>query len=84
MLASLPRRDVYRTALGTGGRRLIALTSTWGPESLLERRPDLPAELAAHLNCDTYQLALIVHPNEHSRTGAYDLRQALSPRSRQG
>ncbi|WP_328316906.1 translation initiation factor 2 [Streptomyces sp. NBC_00388] len=79
MLASLPRRDAYRTALGTGGRRLIALTSTWGPESLLARRPGLPAELAAHLDCDAYQLALILHPNEHSRTGAYDLRQALAP-----
>ncbi|WP_371792568.1 translation initiation factor 2 [Streptomyces sp. NBC_01471] len=79
MLASLPRRDAYRAALGTGDRRLIALTSTWGPESLLERRPELPAELAAHLDCDTYQLALILHPNEHSRTGAYDLRQALAP-----
>ncbi|WP_405750268.1 translation initiation factor 2 [Streptomyces sp. NBC_01411] len=79
MLASLPRRDAYRASLGTGDRRLIALTSTWGPESLLERRPDLPTELAEHLDCDAYQLALIVHPNEHSRTGSYDLRQALSP-----
>ncbi|WP_239074508.1 translation initiation factor 2 [Streptomyces sp. SID10853] len=79
MLASLPRRDTYRSALGTGGRRLIALTSTWGPESLLERRPGLPAELATQLDYDAYQLALILHPNEHSRTGEYDLRQALAP-----
>ncbi|MFE2377141.1 translation initiation factor 2, partial [Streptomyces sp. NPDC059398] len=79
MLASLPRRAAYRTALGTGGRRLIALTSTWGPESLLARRPELPAELTAQLDYDAYQLALILHPNVHSRAGAYDLREALAP-----
>ncbi|WSL46061.1 translation initiation factor 2 [Streptomyces sp. NBC_01267] len=79
MLVSLPRRGSYRTTLGTGGRKVIALTSTWGPESLLARRPGLPAELAAGLPHDSYQLALILHPNEYSRTSAYDLREMLEP-----
>jgi len=47
VLASLSLRDDYRAALGTGSRRLIVLASTWGEESLLSRRPGLPAELAA-------------------------------------
>ncbi|MET9657048.1 translation initiation factor 2 [Streptomyces sp. NPDC006510] len=79
ILASLSLRDRYRTALGTGSRTLIVLASTWGPECLLRQRPDLPAELAAHLPCDEYQLALIVHPNERSLLGRYELTERLSP-----
>ncbi|MEU1281598.1 hypothetical protein, partial [Streptomyces sp. NPDC005805] len=79
ILASGSLRDRYRAALGTGSRTLVALASTWGPESLLRTRPGLPAELAAQLPYDEYQLALIVHPNEHSLLGAYDLAQRLAP-----
>ncbi|MFE4533689.1 translation initiation factor 2 [Streptomyces scopuliridis] len=79
LLASRSHRDQYRAALGTGGRELIVLTSTWGPESLLARRPALPAELAVRLPHDRYQLALIVHPNERSRTGVLDLAERLAP-----
>jgi len=79
MLASADRREHYRAALGTGARTLIALTSTWGPESLLHRRPGLAARLAARLPYDAYQLALIVHPNERSRLGDFDLAERLAP-----
>ncbi|MFE2842110.1 translation initiation factor 2 [Streptomyces scopuliridis] len=79
LLASRSHRDRYRAALGTGGRKLIVLASTWGPESLLARRPALPAELTARLPHDRYQPALIVHPNERSRTGALDLAERLAP-----
>lgn len=79
ILASRSLRDRYRAALGTGARTLIALASTWGPECLLRQRPELPAELAAHLPCDEYQLALIVHPNEWSLLGGYELTERLAP-----
>ncbi|MFC8077173.1 hypothetical protein ACFUN8_16785, partial [Streptomyces sp. NPDC057307] len=79
VLASLALRDSFRAALGTGGRRLVALTSTWGEESLLRRRASLPGELAARLPQDAYQLALIVHPNQWSRTGEFDLSEQLAP-----
>ncbi|MFC8826982.1 translation initiation factor 2 [Streptomyces sp. NPDC057137] len=79
ILASLPLRDSFRAALGTGGRRLVVLTSTWGEESLLQRRATLPGELAARLPQDAYQLALIVHPNQWSRTGEFDLSEQLAP-----
>ncbi|MFG2652073.1 translation initiation factor 2 [Streptomyces sp. NPDC048436] len=79
VLASRSRRDLYRAALGTGSRTLLALTSTWGPESLIRRRPGLPAQLAAQLPQDEYQLALIVHPNEWSRLGSYEMTQRLEP-----
>ncbi|WP_344343501.1 translation initiation factor 2, partial [Kitasatospora putterlickiae] len=79
ILGSLDRREAFRTALGTGPRRLVVLSSTWGPESLLARHPDLPARLATRLPYDTYQLALVVHPNEYSRTGSFDLARRLRP-----
>ncbi len=79
VLASMPLRDRYRAALGTGARKLVVLASTWGRESLLSRRPGLPARLAARLPYDTHQLALIVHPNEQSVLGSFELAQRLAP-----
>ncbi|MFE9617188.1 translation initiation factor 2 [Streptomyces sp. NPDC006384] len=79
VLASRPLRERYRAALGTGARRLVVLVSTWGPESLLRRHPDLPVRLAARLPQDEYQLALVVHPNEHSLLGTYELAERLAP-----
>lgn len=63
LAASLPRRHAYRQALGTGNRTLVAISSTWGPGSLLERCPDLPARLLDQLPAGDYQLAAITHPN---------------------
>ncbi|MFD8966178.1 translation initiation factor 2 [Streptomyces sp. NPDC059568] len=79
MLASRTRRERYRDALGTGGRRLVAVVSTWGPESLAERLPELPGRLTAELPYDAYQVALVLHPNVHSRLGEFALRQRLAP-----
>ncbi|MBO0804080.1 MAG: hypothetical protein J2P25_13530 [Nocardiopsaceae bacterium] len=79
ILASRAQRDHYRAVLGTGGRRLIVLTSTWGPESLLERRPGLFMDLATRLPHDAYQLAAIVHPNVRSEIGDFDLSERLAP-----
>ncbi len=78
-LASRLLRESYRSALETGSRTLLALVSTWGPESLLRRHPDLPARLAAHLPHDEYQLALVVHPNERSLLGTFELTERLAP-----
>ncbi|GGZ13083.1 hypothetical protein GCM10010387_01320 [Streptomyces inusitatus] len=79
LLASAPRREDFRDALETGPRRLIVLTSTWGPESLVSRRPGLAADLSGLLPYDSFQLALVLHPNEHSDTGLFDLSRRLAP-----
>ncbi|MBT2411534.1 translation initiation factor 2 [Streptomyces sp. ISL-12] len=79
VLASSSLRDRYRAALGTGARELLVLVSTWGPESLIRRHPGLPAALAAHLPHDEYQLALVIHPNERSLLGTYELTERLAP-----
>lgn len=67
MLASLPQREAYREALGVGaGQRLVVLSSTWGPDSLLGRHLDLPLRLMTGLPRDRYAVAMIVHPNAWS------------------
>ncbi|MEU7277829.1 translation initiation factor 2 [Streptomyces sp. NPDC045431] len=79
ILTSTGLRDRYRAALGTGARRLVVVASTWGPESLIRRRPGLAAELVGALPYDGWQVAVVVHPNEFSEVGAYDLRLTLGP-----
>jgi hypothetical protein len=79
LLASVPLRESYRRSMGTGARQLVVLTSTWGPESLLRQRPGLAAELAARLPADACQLAMVVHPNEWSALGRFDLAERLAP-----
>ena len=79
--ASLPLRDEYRAALGLGapdGRRLVVLSSTWGEESLLARRPGLAARLLAELPVDEYRVALVLHPNVWARHGPFQVRLWLA------
>jgi hypothetical protein len=62
LAASLSSREVYRRALGVGEKKLVAVSSTWGPGSLLCHRPGLLAELIERLPPQRYQLAAIIHP----------------------
>jgi hypothetical protein len=74
LLASLPSRDGYRQVLGTGNRTLVAVSSTWGPGSLLCRRPALLTELVEQLPSRQYQVAAIVHPGVWDWHGARQVR----------
>ncbi|MFC8722383.1 translation initiation factor 2, partial [Kitasatospora sp. NPDC057198] len=60
MRESTGRRDTYRARLGVGDRTLLAVLTTWGPESLLARRHGLPLELALHLPVDEYRIAVVL------------------------
>jgi hypothetical protein len=62
LAASLSARDAYRRALGIGDRKLVAVSSTWGPGSLLCRQPRLLKELVDQLPPERYQVAAIIHP----------------------
>ena len=76
--ASVWFRDRYRMALGTGDRRLVVVSSTWGAQSLLGRWPDALARLLGGLPADEYQVAAVLHPNIWSGHGAWQIRTWLA------
>ncbi|MGW4379961.1 translation initiation factor 2 [Kitasatospora sp. NPDC004531] len=84
LLESGPRREAYRAALDLGDRVLLAVLSTWGPESLLVQRPFLPRELVLGLPVDGYRVALLVHPNEVGERSRLDLAEQFRPELRAG
>ncbi|WP_370468432.1 hypothetical protein [Streptacidiphilus sp. P02-A3a] len=70
----LDLRESYRAAMGVGpGQRLVVISSTWGPTSLLGGSPHLPSELLAQLPMDEYRVALVAHPNITSWHGSWQL-----------
>ncbi|MEI5103396.1 hypothetical protein RB200_38895 [Streptomyces sp. PmtG] len=73
------RREDYRRALGVrGDQRLVMVSSTWGPTSLIARHPELPARLLSELPWDTHRVGLILHPNVWSGHGAWHIRTLLA------
>lgn len=80
LLGSLPRAAAYRQALGVAvERRLVVVSSTWGPTSVLGRDPGWPARLLAGLPVDEYAVAAVVHPNVWAWEGGWRLRNVLGP-----
>lgn len=78
LTAGREHRETYRTALGvTAHQRLVVVSSTWGPTSLLSRHPRLPARLLAGLPWDEYRVAAVLHPNIWAAHGGWQLRTAL-------
>ncbi|MEK8169535.1 hypothetical protein NKH77_06205 [Streptomyces sp. M19] len=73
--AALPAAARYRRAMGVeDGRRLVVVSSTWGPTSLLGRDPEFPARLLAALPVDAYRVAAILHPNVWAGHGGWQVR----------
>jgi hypothetical protein len=84
LTASLPLRGAYRQALGTGGRMLVAVSSTWGPGSLLDQHPDVLSRLTREMPADRYQLAAITHPNVWHWHGPRQIRAWHADAARRG
>ncbi|ADH66817.1 hypothetical protein [Nocardiopsis dassonvillei] len=82
VLAGLPWRERYRDHLETGRRRLVLISSTWGPTSLLGRWPDLPVRLVEELPVDEYRVALVLHPNVWHGHGPWQVRAWLADAER--
>ncbi|OON81145.1 hypothetical protein B1H18_09805 [Streptomyces tsukubensis] len=79
LLVSADRRGDYRRAMGVGDdQRLVLLSSTWGPTSLIGSHPALPARLLSELPWDAYRVALILHPNVWSAHGSWYVRSLLA------
>ncbi len=84
LAASLPSRARYRRALGAQRTTLVAVTSTWGKGSLLQRHRDLLARLAGDLPPERYRVAAIVHPNVWSWHGPRQVRAWYADGVRRG
>ncbi|OLT47854.1 hypothetical protein BJF85_14605 [Saccharomonospora sp. CUA-673] len=83
--ASTPLRETYRQAFGLApGQHLVLVTSTWGPDSLYGRRPDLALELARRLPLDEYRIALSLHPNIAAGHSPWQVRMWLDDCRRDG
>jgi hypothetical protein len=77
--AGVRLRETYRDALGVSPeQRLIVLSSTWRPGSLLSEHADLPARLLAELPVDEFQLAMVFHPNLTAGIGQWEVGRLLS------
>jgi hypothetical protein len=84
LAASMPDRHAYRRALSVGDRKLVAVSSTWGPGSLLRHRPGLLAELLDALPSHRYQLAAIIHPGVWDWHGSRQVRSWYAECVRRG
>ncbi|HET6288724.1 MAG TPA: hypothetical protein VFG15_18500 [Amycolatopsis sp.] len=79
MMASRHRVAAYRAALGTGSRKLVAIASTWGANSLYARHPRLLRTLLGELPLDDYQIVLTLHPGVWAAHSPWQLESWLHP-----
>ena len=77
LLAGRFRVEGYRGALDATGRTLVVLSSTWGPESLLAKHPDLPERIVGALPVDEFRVALLLHSGIWSGHGQWQVRAWL-------
>ncbi|UFQ18775.1 MULTISPECIES: hypothetical protein [Streptomyces] len=85
VVASLPLRRHYRTALGLRrGQRLILVSSTWGLGSSFNRLDALLPRLLTELEPARYRIAVLVHPNVWAGHGDWQVRSWLAAAERRG
>ncbi|TLF80967.1 hypothetical protein [Nocardia cyriacigeorgica] len=85
LTASLPLRHQYRRALGADpNTTIVTLTSTWGPNSLLGRNPELIDSTLAELPLDDHIVTAIIHPNVWFAHGPWQIRRWLADALRAG
>jgi hypothetical protein len=71
------KRRHFRRLLGIGKRKLIVVSSTWGPWSTFATQKEIITRLVADLPSDEYAVALVLHPNIWYGSSAYELRVQL-------
>nr|WP_246531193.1 hypothetical protein [Streptomyces bathyalis] len=82
---SLPHRAAYRRALGVeDDRRLVVVSSTWGPSSTFGRFEVLLPQLLSQLPQDRFRVALLVHPNVWAGHGSWQVNSWLASCRGQG
>lgn len=73
MLASINQRPFFRSALHCAGRKLVVISSTWGPDSLLCHYPNIISALISELPANDYRFALILHPYAWAAHGSWQI-----------
>ncbi|MBY8884528.1 hypothetical protein K7472_06680 [Streptomyces sp. PTM05] len=82
---TLPLRALYRRALRTDShQRLVVVSSTWGPRSLLAQSPDLLDRLVEELPAEQYRIAVLLHPNVWNAHGEWQIRAWFATLCRAG
>jgi hypothetical protein len=85
LAVSMANRPEYRQALAVGPRqKLVAVSSTWGPESLFARRSDLLRRLLAELPEEEFRVVALLHPNVWFGHGIWQVRSWLADNLRCG
>lgn len=85
LVAGLPHRDSYRRALGVGpDRKLVVVSSTWGPQSLFGRRSELLPRLLTELPQREFRVVVLLHPNVWFGHGIWQVRTWLADCLRRG
>jgi hypothetical protein len=84
LAVSLPLRDAYRQALGASGRKVVVVSSTWGPGSLWQRCLEVIPALTEELPEDKYLVAMMVHPGVWSWHGRRQVQAWLADSTRRG
>ncbi|GLY24472.1 hypothetical protein [Micromonospora sp. NBRC 101691] len=63
LTASQPSRERYRQAIGlSDDQELVVVSSTWGPDGLFGRWPDLLPLLLRQLPAERFRVATLLHP----------------------
>jgi len=85
LIASLPARSRYRENLGADERATVVfVSSTWGPNSLFGRSPELISGLLAELDLDHHVVCAALHPNVWYAHGPAQIRLWLADCLRAG
>jgi hypothetical protein len=73
--ASMEARDSYRRALGVDDdQKLVLVTSTWGPRSLLGQAREVLPRLLEELPGERYRVVASLHPNAWAWHGSWQVR----------
>ncbi|MFJ6540646.1 hypothetical protein ACIQMP_08360 [Streptomyces sp. NPDC091385] len=81
LTSGLAFRETYRRALGLlPGQRLVVVSSTWGPGSILgSPRAHILRRALAELPADEFRILAAIHPNAWYGHGAWQIRTWLAP-----
>lgn len=74
ILYSEKYREEYRAALNCNAQKLVIITSTWGPNSLLSNIRTIVEDLLKELPHSEYRVAMILHPYIWAAHGEWQIK----------